>query len=252
MQIRPTSARIGEISMGISDKSRKMLWAQSGNRCAFCKQKLVMEKTERDAESIVGDECHIIAQSHNGPRGDSSWTEEQIHDYENLILLCKTHHKLIDDQPLTFTREILVQIKKQHEQWVDVVLEKGSSNHKDTGDIAVRLTSGQDVITILSNTYLFDFSNDDPDNEAELEIISDFMQEIRDYTDIADVLEGGDIVRLGYGWTQKIRQMEEMGFQVYGTKYTKVVLNGEKRENWLVSYIRVVRENNPRIYNISL
>lgn len=238
--------------MGISDRSRKILWAQSGNRCAFCQQKLVMDKTERDVESIVGDECHIVAQSPNGPRGDISWTEDQLHDYENLILLCKTHHKLIDDQPLTFTKEILIQIKKRHEQWVNLSLERDASNLNTNRSIAVRLTTGQDVLTIISNTYLFDFGNDDPENESELELISSFLQEIRDYADIADALEEGDVVRLQYEWSQKIKQMEATGFHVYGTKYVKAVVIGGTKENWQVSCIRVVHENNPLIHTISV
>ena len=58
--------------MAITDKARKVLWGRSGNRCAICRQKLVVEQTDLDAESVVGDECHIISGLPNGPRHDSS------------------------------------------------------------------------------------------------------------------------------------------------------------------------------------
>jgi hypothetical protein len=48
--------------MGISDRTRKILWGRSGNRCALCRRELVEEGTAVDAESVVGDECHIIGE----------------------------------------------------------------------------------------------------------------------------------------------------------------------------------------------
>lgn len=105
--------------MSISIKTHKMLWGRSGNRCALeeCRKELVMDATETDDESLIGEECHIIANSTNGPRGDTS-IQEDLDKYENLILLCRIHHKIIDDQPNTYTVERLKKIKATHEKWV--------------------------------------------------------------------------------------------------------------------------------------
>ena len=99
--------------MSISDKTRKILWGMSGNRCAICKIKLVIDATDEDSESVVGDECHIISGAPAGPRYSSSFPLEKIDQEENLILLCKVHHKMIDDQHETYTGEIVKGIKKQ-------------------------------------------------------------------------------------------------------------------------------------------
>jgi hypothetical protein len=107
--------------MSISLKTHKMLWGRSANRCAFpeCRRELVMDCTETDDESIIGDEAHIVAREEHGPRGQgSSLTSEQRDKYGNLILLCKLHHKLIDDQPGKYTVENLVAMKATHEKWV--------------------------------------------------------------------------------------------------------------------------------------
>ncbi len=55
--------------MSISVKTRKMLWGKAANRCAFidCKRELVMDETETDDPSIIGEECHIIAREDDGP-----------------------------------------------------------------------------------------------------------------------------------------------------------------------------------------
>ena len=56
--------------MSISLKTHKMLWGRSGNRCAFpdCQKELVMDATEIDDESLIGEECHIISKNPNNPR----------------------------------------------------------------------------------------------------------------------------------------------------------------------------------------
>ncbi len=45
--------------------------------------------------------------------------------YENLILLCNTHHQLVDAQEATYTAERLRGIKEDHERWVEECLAKG-------------------------------------------------------------------------------------------------------------------------------
>jgi hypothetical protein len=106
--------------MGISLKTHKILWARSGNMCAICKNELIIDSLDQnDDPSIVGDEAHIIARKETFTRGDyDSLTPEQRNHYSNLILLCKTHHKQIDDQPTRYTVEHLREIKVTHEREV--------------------------------------------------------------------------------------------------------------------------------------
>jgi hypothetical protein len=77
---------------------------------------LVMDAIETDDESVVGEACHIVAQSPNGSRGASDLTLGQRDKYANLMLLCNVHHKQIDDQPDEFPVEKLHQIKAAHEK----------------------------------------------------------------------------------------------------------------------------------------
>lgn len=105
--------------MAISDKTRKILWGRSGNRCSICRQRLVVDETTVDAESVVGDECHINSGASNGPRHDTAIDPQRIDDLSNLLLLCRVHHKMVDDQFETYTAELLRSIKANHERWVD-------------------------------------------------------------------------------------------------------------------------------------
>ena len=99
--------------MSISDKTRKLLWGRASGRCALCRVELLMEGGD-DSESVIGEECHIVAQSPGGPRYRPS-PPLDVAAYDNLILLCRNHHKLVDDQPETFTEPVLRRVKSNHE-----------------------------------------------------------------------------------------------------------------------------------------
>jgi hypothetical protein len=93
--------------MDMSDKTRKILWARSGNRCVICKQEIVIGATAHDSEAVVGDECHIVSETPGGPRYDPTYSVEKLEDYDNQILLCRVHHKRVDDRSDTYTTDIL-------------------------------------------------------------------------------------------------------------------------------------------------
>jgi hypothetical protein len=90
----------------------KRLFAKSGNRCAFpgCRLDIVQ------GETIIGQICHIRAQSPSGPRYDPQQSAAERHDYPNLILLCANHHIIVDGDPDIYTVEALVEVKAAHEQ----------------------------------------------------------------------------------------------------------------------------------------
>ena len=103
--------------MQLSDRDRKLLWGRAANRCSRCRCELVVDPTVGDRESIVGDEAHILPDSPKGPRGETT-DRANINSYENAILLCKVDHKMVDDQPNTYTTEVLLRMKADHEAWV--------------------------------------------------------------------------------------------------------------------------------------
>lgn len=117
--------------MGISLKTQKTLWGRAASRCAICKQELVMDATDTDDESLVGEACHIVGQSEEGPRGKSPLTLNQRDKYANLILLCNVHHKQIDDQHQAYTVENLQQMKAEHEAWVRERLNFDAQKQRD-------------------------------------------------------------------------------------------------------------------------
>lgn len=104
----------------MQDKDIKILWGRSGNRCAICK----LELTADGSSETLGEMAHIVGQSQNGPRGNQNLTDRD--SYDNLILLCPTHHVEIDKNYAAWPVERLRAIKADHEAWVSEQLGIGA------------------------------------------------------------------------------------------------------------------------------
>lgn len=95
-----------------STKTVKVLFARAGNRCAYpgCPSPLVESN-----DCVTGEICHIRALHIGGPRFDKSQTDSQRNHAENLILMCSRHHKIVDDDPQTYSVDALVAMKREVE-----------------------------------------------------------------------------------------------------------------------------------------
>lgn len=101
----------------LPDPERNLLYADSGNECAFpgCGERLVKPGEGSGKAVNVGEAAHIVASSRQGPRGGATLSDEDRDTRaSNRILLCPTHHTEVDKQPLVYTVEVLRQIKTDH------------------------------------------------------------------------------------------------------------------------------------------
>ena len=101
--------------MGISAKDLKKLWGMAAGRCSKpgCSDECI-RLLNADDPTIIGEMAHVIANKPDGPRGQQEGGEDT---YENLILLCPTHHTEIDKAPEgTFTAEEIHRWKSVHEK----------------------------------------------------------------------------------------------------------------------------------------
>lgn len=101
-------------------KDVKILWGCAAARCAYpeCRLECVLEADEHDKTKTIGKIAHIVAHSDTGPRGNPDFPESERNKYENLILLCPTHHDTVDAKPYKFNIATLQDWKAKHEQWV--------------------------------------------------------------------------------------------------------------------------------------
>lgn len=107
----------------------RSLYLASGNRCSYpgCDQPLM---TARGI--LVGEIAHIEAALPDGPRFNAVSNNEQRRAYGNLVLVCATHHEVIDRDVETWTVEKLHALKRDHERIYTGVLDQ---LRRQVGDI---------------------------------------------------------------------------------------------------------------------
>ena len=101
--------------MSISEKDIKLLWGRAAGICCFpeCNEELTKYLLKSN-DFVVGEMAHVIAKAKGGPRTDGKGGNDT---YENLLLLCPTHHRTIDKAPEgTFPVEKLHEWKEKHEK----------------------------------------------------------------------------------------------------------------------------------------
>jgi hypothetical protein len=119
----------------------KRLFAVSGNECAFprCKQPLIENNT------VVGEMCHIKGEKPKAARYDPNQTDRERDSFENLILLCGTHHTIIDGDEKKYTVERLTAMKAKHKS-------KQTTTFAITDNLAIRIAllgTGATLATVL-------------------------------------------------------------------------------------------------------
>lgn len=104
--------------MSLSIHDRKILWSKAGNRCSYnygkehCDEELV--RVVNGNLVLEGEECHIVGEKPGSPRYVANYQE--IDSYSNRILMCKKHHKIIDDNEGKYTAGLLLKMKQSHEE----------------------------------------------------------------------------------------------------------------------------------------
>ena len=103
----------------IPQKEQKILFAKSGNRCAFpgCESRVIADEgTPSEPHAQM---AHIIAYNDEGPRADPNLPREERNKASNLILLCPNHHTHVDKFQHHFNVHVLREMKRQHESTFD-------------------------------------------------------------------------------------------------------------------------------------
>lgn len=245
--------------MAISDRVRKILWGRSGNRCAICRHELVVAATLVDDESVVGDECHIVSGKTEGPRHEPTLPTDGFDEPDNLILLCRVHHKMVDDQHENYTIEVLQKLKMDHERWVATTLTEEKQLptvrvRPIKGNVPthlVRLTSGREIMTVVGGAFAFSFEHDEPRSDMEVETLGSFLQEAQDYGDMSSDLEAGERVSTGFRMSTLLRELEQVGFVVFGGREIRRLEGGVGSPSpFPVAILRVVRATSPEIIKV--
>lgn len=217
--------------MAITDRTRKILWVKAGGRCSICQVQIATDATDSDDPSVFGEEAHIVGQSPKGPRAGSV---KDVDSYANLILLCRKHHKQVDDQVGYYTVERLKEIKRQHEEWIASLGEQDN----DPGPVrlipdpahplAKRLKliiTGAELWSFIDGSCSFYPSRPSGLNDEQEDVIAAFFDNMRDWMDFSGELSFSEQRQASHSLDENIMELAKAGL-VIGARYRHLLLTG--------------------------
>jgi hypothetical protein len=239
--------------MAIGQKTRKTLWARSGNSCALCRIELVAERNEHNRNLNIGDECHIISSKSNGPRHIANFKND-YDNYDNLILLCKNHHKTIDELWETYTSELLIAVKNNHENWVKTVIDNAKNQGKKNIPVILkRLKSGKEIVDIVIEADAYQFDHDEFKSKEAADFVSTTLQNIQDLGEVSSFqsFQIGEQIEIGFDLNKEIEKLETRGFYIFGKRRRARIFDANKKDFGIVEIATFVvfYKENPRIEN---
>lgn len=100
----------------IPSPDRNLLWAATQGFCEFpnCGVPLVAHGGTKYV--TVGEIAHIFAHSGGGPRFNASLDETWVDSYDNWLLMCRKHHRIVDNDEESFPAEMLANWKADRDK----------------------------------------------------------------------------------------------------------------------------------------
>jgi hypothetical protein len=135
-----------KLARSVRDPVRQRLIACTAGRCEFrgCNKDLFQHPLT-GAIGNYAEAAHIVAFQIGGPRGATE-RPANINAFENLMLLCQTCHKLVDDHPNDYPSELLREHKREHEERIHALTALGPEYR--TTVIQLRATIGGQPVDI--------------------------------------------------------------------------------------------------------
>lgn len=229
--------------MAISNITRKKLWAKSGNRCAICKQKLIMSNANC-VDYNIGEECHIVSSKETGPRHESGWTDYDT--YDNLILLCRNHHKTIDDAVniSLYSKQRLLELKSKHEKWVEKRLSNKENISNEKGYKVNIISTGLELFSIIAGTYAIKRTHDPITDKESANYVGSIWQALSYYTDLCDDLEPCDQTSVELELQELLNDMSLKGYFIYGTRVKEdYKYNNGTTGKWPIAVLYIKKSN---------
>ena len=118
---------------------------------------------------------------------------------------------------------------------VDVLRKRGES-----AETLPRIKTGSELCVAVGSVHSALFLNSDPDSE-EVPLIAGFLDELRDWGEIWDDIGPGRRVEAGARMEDRLREVEESGWSVFGRKQRKTMKIGEETLPWKLAVVAVVK-----------
>lgn len=113
----------------LREVTKLLVWGRAAGRCQYrnCRKPLDHDLLSGQFAFNKAYLAHIVASSPGGKRGDPERSHRLSDNADNIMLMCDEHHRVIDGEKTwrEYPEEVLLEMKREHEEWVDTVLSAG-------------------------------------------------------------------------------------------------------------------------------
>lgn len=110
-----------------SELDKLTLWSKCAGRCEMCNKLLYKSDLSQNPVNL-GQFAHVIGHSDLAARGNKDIAREFRDSIDNIMLLCHSCHKDIDDNEGLYPEEVLFKIKKDFEEKIEAQTTPTSEN----------------------------------------------------------------------------------------------------------------------------
>lgn len=233
---------------------KETLAKRVGFRCSNpdC-QKLTSGPQREPSKSInIGVASHIFAASQNGPRYNRHQTSEARCSIENGIWLCQNCAKLVDNDELRYTADLLFGWKKEAEEKALKAIEGNSPKHSDSSDasnqpqlILYKVSSGNNLVRLLEGMYAIQYKYDEFLTEEDGFEIGYFLDKLTGILDALGDMNPLDQIQTGIDLDKDIAELDQKGYYIFGG-----VSDASLSKNTFglpSAMIEVLRKDNPKL-----
>ncbi|PWK17812.1 hypothetical protein LV89_04259 [Arcicella aurantiaca] len=218
----------------------KKLFALSGNKCCFLEQDCSVLLF--DGETFNGEIAHIEGLNNKSARYNSQ--NINPNEFDNLIVMCPSHHSKIDKNEGKYTTSILKQWKAEHEA---KFLENPTLIDEDriNSIIENQIIIDNSITTINSNNTI---NNNYYGNQSINQILEDdeIIREIFDYIDTSITYPSEHIRSLTKeNINFRLKVKIDLNFpEEHRNRVNSMIVNSTKRKNLVDDYLRELSELN--------
>lgn len=185
--------------------------------------------------------------------------------FENAIPLCFDCHAIVrqyDPKHPKGTRFTENELKMHRDEWYQKMNRSEEKepeplrfhHQKDYQNIMLmKMDSGNDLIDSVTVAQGITFSQE-AENIEEVEIISDFVQYIKELMDYDLVDEPSDKIMATFNLSEKIKELEKAGFWVFANIEEQKLTGGIKKTAEVVPVLilRIVKKNSKDIIKVDM
>lgn len=112
------------------------------------------------------------------------------------------------------------------------------------------ISSGKALAQVVERAQVYNFANDDLNDEAEANLVGGFLQELEDWGNISSMIDVSERVRGEVRLGRSLREIQAAGWKVFGRLARQKIVSGERGEVWSVANIVVARHDVSDIFEV--